>query len=150
VKRVHVKKAAEGLDLRATIWNAYVELLALSYPTELSPQQRSAQLVFWYDSEVQNGGHLQYFLNRGTREAAEAIGALRELGAPAHASNLEQALKAWVDVERSVPTSVDEYVEEAMAGEFVEHDQRFGAGEELFNVLERQLRDHQDLFVVVG
>jgi hypothetical protein len=31
----------------------------------LSEERRPAHLVFWYESEVQNGGHLQCFENRG-------------------------------------------------------------------------------------
>ncbi len=46
------------------IWNAFVELLASHDYNELSPRQRAAHLVFWYESEVQNGGHLQFSENR--------------------------------------------------------------------------------------
>lgn len=150
VKLAHVKKAAEGLDLRATIWNAFVELMAMSDATELSPQQRYAQLVFWYDSEVQNGGHLQYFLNRGPKEAAEAVHALEALGAASHARSLDLALQTWLDAERTAPSSVEEYVEEALSGEFETFDDRFGVYESLMDMLERHLRENQDLFVVVG
>jgi hypothetical protein len=48
------------------VWNAYVDLLAVEDHRDLVPEQRAAYLVFWYESEVQNGGHLQYFENRGT------------------------------------------------------------------------------------
>jgi hypothetical protein len=42
----------------------------------LSAEQRPAHLVFWYESEVQNGGHFQYFENRGTEHLAATIEAL--------------------------------------------------------------------------
>ena len=45
------------------VWNAFVELVALTKSQDLSEEQRPAHLVFWYDSEVYNGGHLQYFEN---------------------------------------------------------------------------------------
>ncbi len=48
---------------------------------DLSPEQRPAHLVYWYESEVQNGGHLQYFENRGTEHLAAAVKALGSLGA---------------------------------------------------------------------
>jgi hypothetical protein len=48
------------------VWNAYVDLLAVEDHRDLVPEQRAVYLVFWYESEVQNGGHLQYFENRGT------------------------------------------------------------------------------------
>ena len=79
MKLAHVANLDPGLDLRTTIWNAFVNLLSLSDPDELSVVQRQAQLVFWYESEVQNGGYLQYFLNRGTVEAMDAIAALHIL-----------------------------------------------------------------------
>lgn len=47
------------------VWNAFVDLLAMENYTDLDEVQRAAHLCFWYDSEVQNGGHLQYFANRG-------------------------------------------------------------------------------------
>ena len=49
------------------IWNAFVDLIAVESYEQLSPVQRMAHLAFWYDSEVQNGGHGQYFENRGTQ-----------------------------------------------------------------------------------
>jgi hypothetical protein len=54
------------------IWNAYVDLLAMEDYHDLVEQQRPAHLVFWYESEVQNGGHLQYFENR--QETIDALG----------------------------------------------------------------------------
>jgi hypothetical protein len=41
-------------------WNAFIDLVATEDATRLTATQRAAQLAFWYDSEVQNGGHLQY------------------------------------------------------------------------------------------
>lgn len=43
------------------VWNAFVDLLATEKYEDLSPEQRPAHLVFWYESEVQNGGHMQLF-----------------------------------------------------------------------------------------
>jgi hypothetical protein len=37
--------------------------------------------VFWYDSEVNNGGHLQYFENQGTNHLTETINTLKKLKA---------------------------------------------------------------------
>ena len=64
------------------LWNDFVDLLATSDYKDLSQTQRVAYLAFLYDSEVQNGGHLQYFENRGTGRVEESIGALDRLGAP--------------------------------------------------------------------
>jgi hypothetical protein len=49
---------------------------------ELSNVQRASHLASWYESEVQNGGHLQFFENRPaeliepTMEAQVAVGAI--------------------------------------------------------------------------
>jgi Domain of unknown function (DUF4375) len=51
------------------VWNAFVDLLAMEAYQDLTPEQRAAHLVFWYEHEVQNGGHLQFFENRGTERA---------------------------------------------------------------------------------
>ena len=48
---------------------------------DLTPEQRRAHLVFWYESEVQNGGHLQYFENSGAEHLEETVYALGLLGA---------------------------------------------------------------------
>ena len=48
---------------------------------DLTPEQRRAHLVFWYESEMQNGGHLQYFENRGAEHLEETVYALGLLGA---------------------------------------------------------------------
>jgi len=51
--------------------------------------------LFWYESEVQNGGHLQYFENCGTERLAETIAALGSLGAPCHQEVLREAGALW-------------------------------------------------------
>src|SRR5437016_4501842 len=63
------------------VWNSFVNLLAKHSYEELSAEQRPAHLVFWYESEVQNGGHLQYFENRGVEHLAKTIAALGLIGA---------------------------------------------------------------------
>lgn len=35
------------------VWNAFVDVLAMEDYGQLSPEQRPAHLVFWYESEVQ-------------------------------------------------------------------------------------------------
>ncbi len=76
------------------IWNAFVDLLAVEEYGRLSPIQQVAHLVFWYDSEVQNGGHGQYFENRGTEIIPETIDALTNLGLSCQAEILSRAAAA--------------------------------------------------------
>ncbi len=74
---------------------------------DLSPLQRKAHLVFWYESEVQNGGHGQYFENLGTGQLTEVANALLDLNLSCQASILSRAAvvfskygpdTAWEDV----------------------------------------------------
>src|SRR5262249_36548510 len=46
MKLAKIRQPEPGLDLAATIWNAFVNIIANSDLSELSPEQRLAQLVF--------------------------------------------------------------------------------------------------------
>jgi len=132
------------------LWNAYVDLLAMEVYLELSPEQRPAHLVFWYESEVQNGGHLQYFQNRGTERLAETIAALGSLGACCHQQILREAGELWHEHSRGRVTSAQEFHETALDGEFDTFDARFHAcTPKLQSCLETHLRDHEATFVRV-
>jgi hypothetical protein len=76
------------------VWNAFVDLLACEEYSALHPSQRPAHLAFWYESEVQNGGHDQYFGNQGTERVRETVAALRGLGLGSQAALVEQACAA--------------------------------------------------------
>ena len=62
--------------------------------------QAVAHFAFWYESEVQNGGHLQYFENMFNRYKAKedivvsaTLEALKVIGAKKQAKILSQASK---------------------------------------------------------
>jgi uncharacterized protein DUF4375 len=112
------------VDNHAT-WNAFVQQLAMTHYDDLTPAQRPAHLVFWYESEVQNGGHLQYFLNRGDAHGEETTQSLHALGADAQARIFQQALIRRRSVARSAPADAQEYAAEALEGEFDDLDQAF-------------------------
>jgi Domain of unknown function (DUF4375) len=135
---------------QGAVWNAFVHLLAFAEESELSDEQIPAWHAFRYESEVQNGGHMQYFLNRGVPEASRAVISLRRLGANEFANILSGALALWESKERQNPGSIEEYVEEALLLEFEGYDNRFGdAQPPLVEILERHLAENQELFVVV-
>jgi hypothetical protein len=129
-------------------WNAFVDLIATEDFEALESVQRVAYLVFWYDSEVQNGGHLQYFENVAGRRADEAILALRSMGGACQADILAAALRSWSRVERLHPETVEEYIENALNGEFDDFDVRYAECEpSVIRLLEDYLDRHETEFL---
>jgi hypothetical protein len=142
------KQEAEAQPYR--IWNAYVDLLANESYKDLSPVQRPAHLVFWYDSEVQNGGHLQYFENRGTARLAATIDALGTLGAICQQKVLREAGGLWLSRSRGRIQTAQDFCDTTLEGEFRSHDSRFHAcSPTLQACLETYLSGHQSSFVGV-
>jgi uncharacterized protein DUF4375 len=132
------------------VWNAFVDLLAIEDYDRLSPDQRPAHLVFLYESEVQNGGHLQFFENRGTKHLAETIEALGRLGATGQQQVLREAGAQWSSRPRARIQTSKEYCEIALQGEFDSFDSRLHESRPtLIQQLEAHLASHQDLFVRV-
>ena len=91
-RQLHRHLLAEEPHLR---WNAFIDLLAVESYADLDPSQRPAHLVFWYESEVQNGGHGQYFENQGVGRIEEVLAALSQFGLSEHASVLRSAVQAF-------------------------------------------------------
>jgi hypothetical protein len=130
------------------VWNAFVDLLAMEHYDDLSPVQRPAHLVFWYESEVQNGGHLQYFENRGTETLAATIEALGLLGATGQQQVLEEAGAQWLIHSRQPVETAQEFCDIAMEGEFEAFDSRFHAcSPSLEECLRSYLAQHQASFI---
>jgi len=132
------------------VWNAFVDLLAMERYDDLDPEQRPAHLVFCYESEIQNGGHLQYFENRGTKYLNETVQALGDLGAACHKMILREAGDLFLSLERPHIQTAEEYSAVALNGEFDELDLRFGTcSPSLIECLQAHLAVHQSSFVAV-
>jgi hypothetical protein len=132
------------------IWNAFVNLLWMERYEDLSPEQRGAQLVIQYEGEVQNGGHLQYFENKGTKHLTETVEALGLLGANCHQQVLREAGELWLSCTRPRIETAQEFCDTALEGEFDSFDSRFhGCSPSLQQCLELYLERHQSLFVRV-
>ncbi|MEK7780194.1 MAG: DUF4375 domain-containing protein, partial [Verrucomicrobiota bacterium] len=132
------------------IWNAFVDLLSMEDYSELSIEQRPAYLVFWYESEVQNGGHFQYFENRGTEQLVATVEALGLLGATYQQKILREAGELWLSRSRSHAQSTQEFCDAALQGEFESFDSRFHAcSPNLQESLEAYLEQYQSSFVSV-
>ena len=130
------------------VWNAYVNLLATEDYADLDEVQRAAHLAFWYDSEVQNGGHLQYFENRGLSLVAETLKALRVIGAEGQHRVLEAASQAFLSKPRARIQTVEAYVATARHGEFDSYDSACYACEPpIQELLKDYLGSHRGRFV---
>jgi hypothetical protein len=145
---VRVSKADLAANPRAD-WNAFIHLLAMKDYRELAPRQRDAHLVFWYESEVQNGGHLQFFTNRSGEHADETVSALEAIGAPAHADVLRRTLARWQACEHLPPADSEEFVARALESEFADFDSAFHSCETtLVMVLQRHLAQFEVDYIV--
>ena len=146
MKRVlHREEAQRDPNL---VWNEFIHLLTFSEVGELDSKQRPAHLPFWYDSEVQNGGHLQYFENRPTELVGETIRALAALGASQQAAVLRSASERWMSRRRVKPRTVDEYVEESAKLEFEDLDNAYyGLSPSVTDMLENCLESNRGSFI---
>ena len=132
------------------IWNAFVDLLAMPEYENLDPVQCAAQLVFWYDNEVCNGGHLQYFVNRGTEYLTQTTEALGLLQAGCQQQVFREACKLFLGRQRAPIRTLQQFSEAALEGEFLELDSRFyDCVPALEQRLEAHLYQHQSSFVLV-
>lgn len=119
------REALEGKPYEA--WNAFINLLAKEKYEDLDEVQRIAYLCFWYDSEVQNGGHFQYFENRGTVFLDETLASLAVLGAACQRSILEAAGRLISITPNAQIETVDDYVAAAREAQFAASDSAYFA-----------------------
>jgi hypothetical protein len=132
------------------VWNAFVNLLAMEDYQDLTKDQSAAHLVFWYEHEVQNGGHFQYFENRGTERLPETIKALGLLNAVCQQQILQEAALLWLNQERKPVETVAEFCAAALEGDFTDLDLRFGrCNPHLQQRLETYLNEHLSSFVII-
>lgn len=141
------KQEVEASSYR--IWNEYVQIIISDYD-DLAPAQRPAHLVFRYENEVQNGGHLQFFENGGTERLQETIAALGVLRAHCQEAVLSEAGQLYLGRARSHARSVEEFVATALEGEFSQFDSRFHeCSTPLQTHLEQYLDHNQDHFIQI-
>ncbi|MBD0384714.1 DMP19 family protein [Paenibacillus sedimenti] len=106
-------------------WNAFIDLIAMEEYEDLNQIQRIAHLCFWYDSEVQNGGHIQYFENKGTEKVNETINALKSLGASKQADILGEAYRQYSLKIRKTINTVLGFVMASREGEYERFDNQY-------------------------
>lgn len=133
------------------VWNAFIDLLGNTQYEDLSPVQQAAQLVLRYDGEIQNGGHLQYFENGRLFRASETVEALTALGATAQSAILKRAIAGWKSRSRTRIETVEEYVAEALTGEFDDLDMEYyDCVPDTHAYMQKYLSSHQNEFVVIA
>ena len=126
-----------------------VDLCAMESLDACTPVQRKAALVFWYQAEVNNGGHFQYFVNKPKFPHAEVLKALREFGAPHSAGVFEAALKKLEGKLPRFPETAEDYAGEEQALDLDEFDRQWGTkgDKEVQAALLRYLRANENEFV---
>jgi hypothetical protein len=146
--RRHVKADAIAKE-PSSIWNAFIDLIAMEEYETLTKVQRRAHLAFHYYSEVMNGGHHQYFENSVGR-SHETVDALLQLGLKCHADLLREAIMIWESKDRRSAATPEEFLKGALELEFESHDNLHEECSPTINErLELYLKEHQSDFVVV-
>jgi Domain of unknown function (DUF4375) len=114
-------------------WNAFIDIISAG-PDAFEPgMRRHAALAFLYESEVQNGGHDQYFSNSGGTYAQDTIVALKELGGICHSKVLADALAVSDYGHSEVPDKRDAAFHRC--------------NPDLCGVLQRHLDTHESLYI---
>lgn len=73
-------------------WNRFINDVCGRELEELSEVQRAAVLCFWYDAEMQSGGHSGYFDCYPEIKSEELIAAINLIGYREIADNYQMAL----------------------------------------------------------
>jgi hypothetical protein len=129
-------------------WNAYIDIVAYGPPEELTETQQHAHFASWYDSELQNGGHLQYFENQGITNLNAALRGLEALEATSQRDILAQAENRWLGVQRRKILTVAEYVAKAREAEFDDLDLAYyRCKPDMTKLLEQYLAAHFAEFI---
>ena len=132
------------------VWNSFVDLLAMEEYEDLTPVQQTASSIFWYDSEVQNGGHLQYFLNQGIDHVKKTLNALKSLGNIEIHELLKNALSKYESLDLTEVDEVEDYIEEALEDHFGEIDKEYHSIEPtIHSILEKYLEVNKYEFITI-
>ena len=129
-------------------WNAFVDLIATDDPNCLTDIQLRAHLIFWYDAEVSNGGHLQYFVNRGVEPVIPTLQAMKDVEMHCHLKVLAGAFEfIRLNPINKIETA-EEYVAEALEDRLGQFDAEFYKCEqEPPIILESYLAMHFEEFI---
>jgi hypothetical protein len=133
-------------------WNAFVDWATKTEAKGLPGKLRGLFMMFWYDSEVQNGGHVQFLSNRGFEFATKTIQALREHGLETHAvvlfHSVNEISKKSPDIRRFIKKA--EFINAAMSEEAQKADRDYSeCRPPLIEYVEKYLEENkEDVFLI--
>ena len=81
-------------DLR---WNKFIEEICYRDINKLSEIQKKAVLCFWYDTEMNNGGHSGYFYCYPETKSQELVSAIIEVSYKEIADNYLKAISEGIN-----------------------------------------------------
>ena len=146
IKRKISKSELKGNNY--LIWNAFIDLVAMEDEKDLSSLQKNGKRAFVYDSQIQNGGHLQYFENLRLNDYSEIVESLKSLNAPFHADILQRAASLYNAKARPVIEDKYQYSEIALEGEFDKLDSEYHrASPTLTELMEQYLHNNINEFI---
>jgi hypothetical protein len=90
----HLHIEEQGSDFSsAMIWNKFIADICTLDIGKLSASQRPAVLSFWYDAEMNSGGHSSWFDVYPNISNIELINTLNEVKAKQYAANFQNAVE---------------------------------------------------------
>jgi len=132
------------------IWNAFIELLAMEKEEDLTEIQKNAQRAFWYESEVQNGGHVQYFENTFLDDYSEIINSIEIIGAQEHAKVLKRAVEIYFKMNRTKVENIEKFISESLQKDYQNLDNEYYAIDPNMNYYFKEyLKKYQDEFIEI-
>ena len=127
------------------------------YNRDLKPftdAQRKMLALFWYDSEVCNGGHDQFFSNSTGIVWKDAYEAMRLIGANKYADNFQKAINMFggeVPFDRDERNDVlDKLYEDENFDDFNEIDRFYYNEDNINQLMNDYVKSHALEFVVKG
>ena len=148
IKRKLSKKLLEKENYQR--WNLFIDILAMEREEDLTNIQKNAKRAFLYDSEIQNGGHLQYFENTFLDDYSEIINSIEIFGAINHAKLLKKAVEIYFNKKRTKIENVENFIAEYQNEEYQNLDNEYYAIEPDMNYyLNKYLEKYQDEFIEI-
>ena len=148
----------EAWDLIAPFWESvsiYDGLEVYNKDLEnLTIAQRRFLAMFWYDSEVCNGGHDQFFYNSTRIVWKDALEGMRMIGDDSDADNFQKAIDIFggsIPFDREERNKVlDKICENEDFDDFEEIDRSYYRGERFEKLMNEYVKKHPAEFVVDG